>query len=79
MNYSTARWFRYSKTPKVKTAGPTLKVSTVSDVDEYIIAVRAADSMAKAWRSDVAILSNLKVVRLNEAEGPILEVVRWDL
>ena len=29
------------------------------DIDEYVIAVRAADSMAKAWRSDVAILSNL--------------------
>jgi len=51
----------------------------VSDVDEYIIAVRAADSMAKTWKSDVAILSNLNVVRLDEAEGPILEVVRWDL
>jgi hypothetical protein len=49
------------------------------DIDEYIIAVRAADSMAKAWRSDVAILSNLKVVRLDEAQGTILEVVRWDL
>tara|TARA_R100001460_G_scaffold81273_1_gene122205 strand:+ start:642 stop:839 length:198 start_codon:yes stop_codon:yes gene_type:complete len=49
------------------------------DIDEYIIAVRAADSMAKAWRSDVAILSNLKVVRLSEAKGTILEVVRWDL
>jgi hypothetical protein len=49
------------------------------DIDEYIIAVRAADSMAKAWRSDVAILSNLKVVRLDEARGTILEVVRWDL
>jgi len=49
------------------------------DIDEYIIAVRAADSMAKAWRSDVAILSNLKIVRLDEARGTILEVVRWDL
>jgi len=49
------------------------------DVDEYIVAVRAADSMAKAWRSDVAILSNLQVVRLHEAQGTILEVVRWDL
>ena len=49
------------------------------DIDEYVIAVRAADSMAKAWRSDVAILSNLQVVRLNEAQGTILEIVRWDL
>lgn len=48
-------------------------------IDEYIVAVRAADSMAKAWRSDVAILSNLKVVRLDEAQGTILEIVRWDL
>ena len=49
------------------------------DIDEYIIAVRAADSMAKTWKSDVAILSNLTVVRLDEAKGAILEVVRWDL
>ena len=33
----------------------------------------------KAWRSDVAILSNLSVVKLEEADGTILEVVRWDL
>jgi hypothetical protein len=49
------------------------------DIDEYVIAVRAADSMAKAWRSDVAILSNLKIVRLENARGTILEIVRWDL
>ena len=66
-------------TPKVRTVIPITKASTVSDVDEYIIAVRAADSMAKAWRSDVAILSNLKIVRLENARGTILEIVRWDL
>jgi len=49
------------------------------DIDEYVIAVRAADSMAKAWRSDVAILSNLEIVRLENARGTILEIVRWDL
>ena len=49
------------------------------DIDEYIIAVRAADSMAKTWKSDVAILSNLSIVKLEEADGTILEVVRWDL
>jgi len=48
-------------------------------IDEYVIAVRAADSMSKAWRSDVAILSNLKIVRLENARGTILEIVRWDL
>ena len=62
-----------------RTVIPITKASTVSDMDEYIIAVRAADSMAKAWRSDVAILSNLKIVRLENARGTILEVVRWDL
>jgi hypothetical protein len=62
-----------------RTVIPISKVSTVSDVDEYIIAVRAADSMAKTWKSDVAILSNLSVVKLEEADGTILEVVRWDL
>ncbi len=62
-----------------RTVIPILKVSTVSDVDEYIIAVRAADSMAKTWKSDVAILSNLSIVKLEEADGTILEIVRWDL
>ena len=66
-------------TPMVRTVIPISKASTVSDVDEYIIAVRAADSMAKTWKSDVAILSNLSVVKLEEADGTILEVVRWDL
>ena len=66
-------------TQKARTDTPISKASTVSDVDEYIIAVRAADSMAKTWKSDVAILSNLKVVRLDEAKGTILEIVRWDL
>ena len=66
-------------TPKARTVIPITKASTVSDVDEYVIAVRAADSMAKAWRSDVAILSNLKIVRLENARGTILEIVRWDL
>ena len=75
---SIARWYKSLSTPKVRTAGPTIRASTVSDVDEYIIAVRAADSMSKAWKSDVAILSNLKIVRLDEAKGTILEVVRWD-
>ena len=63
----------------MRTVIPISKASTVSDVDEYIIAVRAADSMAKTWKSDVAILSNLSVVKLEEADGTILEVVRWDL
>ena len=62
-----------------RTVIPITKASTVSDVDEYIIAVRSADSMSKAWRSDVAILSNLKIVRLENARGTILEIVRWDL
>ena len=62
-----------------RTVIPISKASTVSDVDEYIIAVRAADSMSKAWRSDVAILSNLKIVSLENARGTILEIVRWDL
>ena len=62
-----------------RTAIPISKASTVNDVDEYIIAVRAADSMAKTWKSDVAILSNLSIVKLEEADGAILEVVRWDL
>jgi hypothetical protein len=51
----------------------------VSDVDEYIVAVRAADAMSKSWRSDVAILADLSIVKLDEATGTVLEIVRWDL
>jgi hypothetical protein len=48
------------------------------DLTDYIMAVRAADTMAKTWKADVAILSNLKIVRLDEAEGTVLEIVRGE-
>jgi hypothetical protein len=50
----------------------------VNDLTDYIMAVRAADTMAKTWKADVAILSNLKVVRLDEAKGTVLEIVRGE-
>ena len=62
----------------VRTVIPTSEVSIVNDLTDYIMAVRAADTMAKTWKADVAILSNLKVVRLDEAEGTVLEIVRGE-
>ena len=62
----------------VRTGIQTSEVSIVNDLTDYIMAVRAADTMAKTWKADVAILSNLKVVRLDEATGTVLEIVRGD-
>jgi DUF1009 family protein len=62
----------------VRTGIQTSEVSIVNDLTDYIMAVRAADTMAKTWKADVAILSNLKVVRLDEAEGTVLEIVRGE-
>jgi hypothetical protein len=62
----------------VRTVTQTSEVSIVNDLTDYIMAVRAADTMAKTWKADVAILSNLKIVRLDEAEGTVLEIVRGE-
>jgi len=62
----------------VRTGIQTSEVSIVNDLTDYIMAVRAADTMAKTWKADVAILSNLKIVRLDEAEGTVLEIVRGE-
>lgn len=45
--------------------------------DDALIAVAAAEAMARRWREDIAILQTLKVVRLKDCEEPPIEIVRY--
>jgi len=47
------------------------------DVEDFIIAVRAAENMANRWQEDVAILADFRVVRLKTNDEPPLEIVRY--
>lgn len=47
------------------------------DMEDWIIAVRAAEAMALRWQEDVAILTDFKVVKLSSNDEPPLEIVRY--
>ncbi len=51
------------------------------DSDDALAAVKQAELMARVWQKDVAILTDLRVVKLEELRGgirtpKILEIVR---
>jgi len=51
------------------------------DSDDTLAAVKQAELMARTWQKDVAILPDLRVVKLEELRGgirtpKILEIVR---
>lgn len=48
-----------------------------SDTDDYIIAVQAADTMARRMKQDVAILTGFRVVLLINNDEPPLEIFRF--
>jgi hypothetical protein len=52
---------------------------TNEDIEDWIIALRAAETMAKRWRQDVAILKDFRVVKLKENDEPPLEIIRYDV
>jgi hypothetical protein len=52
---------------------------TNEDIEDWIIALRAAETMAKRWREDVAILKDFRVVKLKENDEPPLEIIRYDV
>lgn len=52
---------------------------TNEDIEDWIIALRAAETMAKRWREDVAILTDFRVVKLKENDEPPLEIIRYDV
>lgn len=43
---------------------------------EALIAVQQAQQMAERWGQDAAIMQNLRVVKLIDADEPPLEIVR---
>ena len=45
--------------------------------DDALIAVAAAEAMARRWREDAAILQTLTVVNLKDCTEPPLEIVRY--
>ena len=50
---------------------------TNEDMEDWIIALRAAETMAKRWQEDVAILTDFRVVKLSSNDEPPLEIVRY--
>lgn len=48
-----------------------------SGTDDYIIAVQAADTMARQMKQDVAILTGFRVVLLINNDEPPLEIFRF--
>lgn len=45
--------------------------------DDFMIAVQAAETMAKRLQQDMVILPNFKVVPLKNNDEPPLEIVRY--
>ena len=47
-------------------------------IDEWVIAIQAAEVLSQKFQEDVAILYDFSVVRLSENEEPPLEIIRYD-
>lgn len=48
------------------------------DGEDCRIAIEAAQAMAKRWGCDTAIMPDLRVVKLADAEQPPLEIIRCE-
>lgn len=48
------------------------------DSEDCRIAIEAAQTMAKRWGCDTAIMQDLRVVKLADAEHPPLEIIRCE-
>jgi len=48
----------------------------MDDPDDYRIAVQAAMQMAERFGEDVAIMRDMSVLLLREAESPSIEIIR---
>jgi len=48
----------------------------MAEPDDYQIAVQAATQMAERFGEDVAIMPNLSVLLLREADSPSIEIIR---
>ena len=48
----------------------------MAEPDDYLIAVQAAMQMAERFGEDVAIMADLSVMLLREADSPSIEIIR---
>jgi len=48
----------------------------MAEPDDYQIAVQAATQMAERFGEDVAIMTDLSVLLLREADSPSIEIIR---
>jgi hypothetical protein len=48
----------------------------MAEPDDYQIAVQAAMQMAERFGEDVAIMADLSVMLLREADSPLIEIIR---
>jgi len=48
----------------------------MAEPDDYQIAVQAATQMAERFGEDVAIMTDLSVLLLREADSPFIEIIR---
>lgn len=49
------------------------------DVDDCLIALKAATTMAQNWKEDALILDTLQVVKASEWKGHYLERIVYDV
>ena len=84
MSDTTATWLSFGWSRDGKTATLTfeelmrsLAMFSDEDVEDFMIAVRAAEAMANRWQQDVAILPDFRVVPLKSNDEPPLEIVRY--
>lgn len=66
-----------SKSP-LEVLGVALMEWQDHDFEDCYIAIKAAETMSKKWLEDAAIMNDLSVIKYSEAEGEILERVRYE-
>jgi hypothetical protein len=51
--------------------------ATDEELENWVIAIQAAQTMAKRHEEDMAVLSNYRVVPLETNDEPPLEIIRY--
>lgn len=53
--------------------------ATDEELENWVIAIQAAQTMATRYQEDMAVLSDYRVVKLKTNDEPPLEIIRWDI
>ena len=51
--------------------------ATDEELENWVIAIQAAQVMATRHQEDMAVLTNYRVVKLQESDEPPLEIIRY--